>query len=277
MTETQNPTTTAAAAPVQRSVPEATLSAEQARALTDTIRADLGSLAANLAAAYRGRAWAALGYGTWAAYTAAEFAADRWALPRGADRDAVLATLAEAGMSQRDMAAATSLSQSTISRALNPPDADESRPFATATHGDVWFDADGWETICQRMLDVPEERRRLVSIPDTMDGNIACFVDLSMEECAAFAAVLAIHLHHGNEGLRESRWADAEDLLETLLEQGYRIEHWTVVGEWVRSLPISVERVVARWVGEASESWPLTERMERAQSVLAVLGSGGAS
>ena len=242
------------------------LSPEQARTLTDAIRADLGSLAANLATAYRGRVWEVLGYETWADYTAAEFSPQRWMLPAGEDRQAVLETLTEAGMSQREMAAATGLSQPTISRALNPsPEVihDES------PHGDVWSNPDGWRVIVQRAQD--GYRVPVVTIPRTWEDNAREFVSLCRIECASLANVLAIYTAHP-EVVTEAK---KEEALLALLESFQAIEHWTVVQDWVKSLDDAwLAEVVQWWItSQTGEDWPLADRLERAQAVLA----GGAA
>lgn len=131
-------TTTVESTDLDVHTPVDRLSEAQARALTSTIQADLGSLAANLAAAYKGRAWEALGYASWSDYTAAEFTLDRWALPPGADRETVVHTLRDAGMSLREIEAATSLSKSTVGRMLTPPAVPDGTPRQPQSWDDVY-------------------------------------------------------------------------------------------------------------------------------------------
>src|SRR5262245_51379825 len=58
------------------------LAADEARALTDRIKADAESLWELITQAYLGRAWIALGYQTWDAYCIREFGSARLRLPR---------------------------------------------------------------------------------------------------------------------------------------------------------------------------------------------------
>lgn len=89
------------------------LTCEQARVLTDTINATLGSLWRQLVKAWEGRAWVALGYASWDAYCAAELDTDHFKLPR-AERREVVASMREAGMSTRAIAAATGVDPKTV-------------------------------------------------------------------------------------------------------------------------------------------------------------------
>ena len=67
--------------------------------------------------AFQGRAWVALGYESWDSYCDAEFDGGRLQLPREQRRE-VVASLAEAGMSTRAIAAATGMSHMTAARDL---------------------------------------------------------------------------------------------------------------------------------------------------------------
>ena len=62
--------------------------------------------------ANRRGAWLALGYGTWPEYCAEEFGTDRIKIPT-TERPAVVSLMADAGMSLREISAATGLSKST--------------------------------------------------------------------------------------------------------------------------------------------------------------------
>ena len=96
----------------------ATLTPEQARDVTDRIRTALGVTWELVIEAWTGRAWAALGYGTWDSYIAAEFGSARLRLP-AEDRREVIVSLRDAGMSQRAIAAATGVGKGTIHRDLD--------------------------------------------------------------------------------------------------------------------------------------------------------------
>lgn len=89
----------------------------EARALTDRLRASAEETWDLVVEAYVGRAWAALGYRTWDAYCAGEFGSLRLRLPPE-ERAGVTASLREAGLSVRAIAAATGEGKSTIARAL---------------------------------------------------------------------------------------------------------------------------------------------------------------
>ncbi len=90
---------------------------QQARALTDRIRIAVEGTWLLIQEAYTSRAWAALGYETWDTYCAAEFGTARLRLPRE-DRQEVVASLRDSGLSTRAIAAATGLSKGTVGREL---------------------------------------------------------------------------------------------------------------------------------------------------------------
>lgn len=109
-----------------------TLTAEGARDLTDQIRVGLEGVFQLIKAAYRGRAWMALGYGSWDEYVTREFGNLHLRPPRE-DREEVVRSLREAGLSIRAISSATQLGAGTVRRALNatgvpsgtPADADK--------------------------------------------------------------------------------------------------------------------------------------------------------
>ncbi len=94
------------------------MSATEARALTDRLRQSAEHTWDLVVEAYTGRAWAALGYGSWDAYCSAEFGSLRLRLPPE-ERAGITASLRDAGLSVRAIAAATGTSKSTVSRALS--------------------------------------------------------------------------------------------------------------------------------------------------------------
>ena len=94
-----------------------TCSEERARDLTDKIRTSLGVAWELVKEAYQSRAWAALGYRSWDQYTAEEFGANRLRLPRE-ERQEIVGSLRDAGMSVRAIAAATGSSYGTVQGAL---------------------------------------------------------------------------------------------------------------------------------------------------------------
>ncbi|MCS4592640.1 hypothetical protein KTJ89_06530 [Brevibacterium sediminis] len=102
-------------------------SADEARELTDELRADYGSLQVKISTAWRGRIWLALGYESWQDYLDEEFR-DVSLRPPKELQEQVIAELREAGMSTRGIASATDLSQPTVVRRLSVPgDSNESR------------------------------------------------------------------------------------------------------------------------------------------------------
>ena len=90
---------------------------DDARALTDRIKVNLGTTWELVVDAYLGRAWAALGYKSWGAYCAAELDTQYVKLPRETRMEAV-AQLYGSGMSLRAVAEATGYSRETIRRDL---------------------------------------------------------------------------------------------------------------------------------------------------------------
>lgn len=88
-------------------------SQDQARTLTDRIKVAVEGTWLLIQEAYTSRAWAALGYSTWDAYCTAEFGETRLRLPRE-ERQEVVASLRESGLSVRAIAAATGSSVGTI-------------------------------------------------------------------------------------------------------------------------------------------------------------------
>lgn len=84
-----------------------------ARALTLALRQSLTISWDLLVEAYQRRAWAALGYKSWDAYTDAELGETRLRLPREQRRE-VVASMTEAGMSTRAIGSALGVHQETI-------------------------------------------------------------------------------------------------------------------------------------------------------------------
>jgi hypothetical protein len=93
------------------------LTAEGARDLTDQIRVGLEGVFQLIKAAYRGRAWVSLGFGSWDEYVSREFGNLHLRPPRE-DRQEVVRSLHEAGMSVRAIAAATQLGRGSVAREL---------------------------------------------------------------------------------------------------------------------------------------------------------------
>jgi|HubBroStandDraft_4_1064222.scaffolds.fasta_scaffold194483_2 hypothetical protein len=91
---------------------------EGARYLTDKIKVALEGTWQLIAEAYVSRAWAVLGYGSWDEYLTREFGTTRLKLPRE-DRQEVVASLRDSGLSTRAIAAATGVSHTQVRKDLN--------------------------------------------------------------------------------------------------------------------------------------------------------------
>jgi|SRR5690625_99057 len=91
----------------------------EARSLTDKIRAGLEGIYQLIIEAYRGKAWTALGYGTWDEYIHREFG-NQPLRPPLENREEVVQSLRSSGMSTRAIASATELSPRTVRRSLTP-------------------------------------------------------------------------------------------------------------------------------------------------------------
>jgi hypothetical protein len=91
----------------------AVMGVDEAREITNDIKRTGNVMWSQITKAFQGRAWAALGYESWDEYCDAEFDGARLKLPRE-ERTMVVASLADAGMSTRAIAAATGVSRPTI-------------------------------------------------------------------------------------------------------------------------------------------------------------------
>jgi len=111
------------------------LSADDARAITDRIRLAVEATWELIAEAYQREVWTSLGYGSWDDYCQREFGSARIKLPRE-ERPDVVGSLREAGLSQRAIAAATGVAQSTVHEDLSSGDRNRS-PDETDQEGDV--------------------------------------------------------------------------------------------------------------------------------------------
>ena len=94
---------------------ELAISAQDARNLTDKIKAGTAALWELIKEAYVSRAWASLGYSSWDDYCTQEFGTSRIRLPREERRE-VVSSMREIGMSTRAIASATGMSAMQVSR-----------------------------------------------------------------------------------------------------------------------------------------------------------------
>lgn len=94
-------------------IEHAPLTREEATLLTNQIQKAITLAWDLIVRAYRGRAWAALGYNTWDQYCEGEFGHSRLSLPAEERRHAVR-SLRENGLSTRAIASATGVTHTTI-------------------------------------------------------------------------------------------------------------------------------------------------------------------
>jgi hypothetical protein len=104
------------------------LNTKEATAITARIRSKMGDLMSEVAEAWIGRAWKALGYESWNEYIKSEFNHAPLHLPRD-ERRAVVALLRGQGMSARAIAPALGIDRATVDRDLQgganaPPDSE---------------------------------------------------------------------------------------------------------------------------------------------------------
>lgn len=90
------------------------MSADAARTLTDKIRQTLQTGHSLIAEAWRGGAWAALGYPTWDAYCAGEFAEARMVRLARDQRQEIVQQMHAEGMSSRAIASGLGVDQKTV-------------------------------------------------------------------------------------------------------------------------------------------------------------------
>lgn len=109
----------------------------RARELTDRIKVAVDGTWLLIQEAYTSRAWAALGYASWDDYCTREFGTSRLRLPRE-ERQEVVASLREIGMSTRAIASATGHNRETVMNDLRQV-AGNQPPAATAP---VLYDLD---------------------------------------------------------------------------------------------------------------------------------------
>lgn len=97
------------------------ITVEQARELTEEIKVDQATLWDKVVRAYTERAWQVLGYESWDAYCATEFRSVRLRLPLE-ERQDIVSSLRDAGLSIRGVASAIGISDQTVQRDLNSSD-----------------------------------------------------------------------------------------------------------------------------------------------------------
>jgi len=95
-------------------------SASDARELTDKIRTGLEGVFEMIKSAYSGFAWKALGYASWDEYVQREFG-NLYLRPPREEREEIVSSMRDAGMSVRAIATATQLGRDTVHRELSSP------------------------------------------------------------------------------------------------------------------------------------------------------------
>lgn len=114
----------------------AALTAEQARELTDEIRQTLRVGHDLIIRAFRGSAWSALGYATWDAYCAGEFAEARMIRLDREQRREIVAEMRQAGMPIRAIAQGIGVSPTTVEKDIAPLSQSGTEPSTvTGTNG----------------------------------------------------------------------------------------------------------------------------------------------
>lgn len=116
---------------------ELAISAQDARSLTDKIKAGTAALWELIKEAYVSRAWDSLGYSSWDDYCTQEFGTSRIRLPREERRE-VVASMREIGMSTRAIASATGNSKDTVARSLRAGVSNATPAPVTGTDGKTY-------------------------------------------------------------------------------------------------------------------------------------------
>jgi hypothetical protein len=116
-----------------QTVTEQVITAEQAKELTERIRATLADAWKLILEAWECNAWYVLGYKNWDAYCVAEFGVARLRIPL-AERRAAVGSMREAGMSLRVIGVSLGYDDSTVRRDIQAlTDAGETNLPATVT------------------------------------------------------------------------------------------------------------------------------------------------
>lgn len=136
---------------------------EEARALTDRIKIAVEGTWQLIREAYTSRTWAVLGYTSWDSYCTAEFGETRLRLPRE-ERQEVVASLRDSGLSTRAIASATGTHHSTIAADLRGVGNPTPAPI-TGTDGKTYTVTRESEVVDAELVDEPEPRT--YSVPPT--------------------------------------------------------------------------------------------------------------
>ncbi|MGW7087595.1 hypothetical protein ACWGH2_29420 [Streptomyces sp. NPDC054871] len=132
---------------------------DEARALTDRIKIAVEGTWQLIREAYTSRTWAVLGYDSWDAYCTAEFGETRLRLPRE-ERQEVVASLRDSGLSTRAIASAAGIAQDTVRRDLNAGERNRSPASSpiTGTDGKTYTVTREPEVVDAELADEPAPR-----------------------------------------------------------------------------------------------------------------------
>lgn len=143
------------------------VNADQARRITDRIKIAVEGTWDLIREAYESRVWAVLGYRNWDDYCVREFGASRIRLPRE-DRQEVVASLRESGLSIRAIASATGIDEKTVGKDL--------RSTVGASHSSEVIGSNGKHYRPTAPKPKPPEREEFE------DGEAEAIIDTLQEE-----------------------------------------------------------------------------------------------
>lgn len=154
-------------------------SAEEARELTEELKADYGALQLKIASAWRGRIWVALDYQSWQEYLDSEFSGVSLRPPKELEEQ-VIEELRAAGMSTRGIASATDISERTIRRRLDASGAANAAPD-TPGRGGVSSPVVGLDGKEYRLAPPRREPEVIVDAEVVEDEPVRLACDLGLE------------------------------------------------------------------------------------------------
>jgi len=137
---------------------------EEARALTDRIKIAVEGTWQLIREAYTSRTWAVLGYDSWDAYCTDEFGETRLRLPRE-ERQEVVASLRDSGLSTRAIASATAMSEATVRRDLSSTASNDAVASVTGVNGKTYTVTRELEVVDAELVGEPAPR--IYSAPPT--------------------------------------------------------------------------------------------------------------
>lgn len=195
--------------PISETVAE-DLTADEARALTDQIKVRAQALLALIVRAFKGRVWIALNYRNWDDYCAHELPGLR--VPRE-EREELVASLLEEGMSKRAVAAGLGVSEGTVRNDVN------------ASAQNYAPDSEPGEPIDAEIVDTPElvEPEKIEPITELDDAtnedeqNDSGGGGPRRDSVDIFADELVAVVHRGQQllvKLPTARWAEIEEAME---------------------------------------------------------------